>query len=162
VTIWTGGNIAKDVMTKSYIPCDSTVVDSFGLNMENIIAEILKLRSKKYTIIHLIEFFQFRVNVLQELDILEEKKTCVMYYNERSNQVASEYNISVARIHLAFNGSLGDEDAEELGYLIDDVHFSNAGDLFIAKSLRELGYESLYSPDPKTNLIASCRSYYCE
>jgi len=79
--------------------------------------------------------------VLQELGILEQKKSCLLAYNGAIHQVAARYQIPVAAVHHAFNGPRGQEDPADLGYFRNDVRMSPAGDAVVAGLLRDLGYQ---------------------
>jgi lysophospholipase L1-like esterase len=62
--------------------------------------------------------------------------------NDHIMQAAAENGISVAVVHLAFNGPEGDKNPEEEGYLsADGLHTNAAGAALIADLHRELGYE---------------------
>jgi lysophospholipase L1-like esterase len=57
-------------------------------------------------------------------------------------QVATDYQIPVARVYQAFNGPNGDQDPFEKGYVGDDsLHPSTKGKELMADLMRELGYE---------------------
>ncbi len=140
VTIWTGGFIAKDALTQGAIACEPTV-EPFAHDLDDIIAEILSLRGTEETIIRLLEFYQFRVTVLQELGIFEEKKSCLLAYNGAIHQVAARYQIPVAAVHQAFNGPRGQDDPADLDHFRNDVRMSPAGDAVVAGLLRDLGYQ---------------------
>ena len=143
VTVWTGGHMVEETLIRHYQPCHSEGVDAFGRDLDSIIFEILALRRGKPTIIRLLEFYQFRVAVLRELNLLDEKKACLIAYNEQIHQVASKYRIPVAPVHQAFNGINGNEDSEEKGYQSTVYAFSREGDECIADLLSQLGYDPI-------------------
>jgi hypothetical protein len=65
-------------------------------------------------------------------------------------EAASEHNIPVARVDLAWNGPNLDEDPVAKGYICGDVsslmsgvHPSEEGNRVIAEVLRKLGYKPL-------------------
>ncbi len=57
-------------------------------------------------------------------------------------EVAAEYHVPVAQVHLAFNGPTGEESADEKGYFLDGLHPSKEGAIVIAELHRALGYET--------------------
>ena len=143
VTVWTGGYQVREPLTTHYLACESADVDAFANYLDDIIAEILILRGSDDTIIRLLDFYQYRITVLKEMGLLEEKKACLKAYNERINQVSNKYQIPTASVYLSFNGPNGDEDPADKGYLVDINHFSHEGDVNIATLLRQLGYAPL-------------------
>ena len=117
---------------------------SFRANFDAIIAEILSLRSTTDTIIRTMEYGYPWVNRDKELGIYEDIKPHWEALNEHIVQAASEHNIPVARVYLAFNGPNGDEDPGDKGYIgADGNHPSEAGHALIADLHPELGYEPL-------------------
>ena len=145
ITIWTGGNTVGDSLIKPHIPCDADRLDAFQRDLDSIITTIQELQKPNTSMIRLLEFFQFRVNILKELGGFDEKMTCLEAFNERVHRVASTYDIPVAAVHEAINGPDGERDAYEAGYLKNHYAFSQTGDALIAELLRQLGYE----PRPK-------------
>jgi hypothetical protein len=141
VTLWTGGYIVSEALTSHRHSCDPELVAAFGTDLESILDEIIALRRMNGTIIRLLEFFQPRVNILDEMGILGEKKICLTALNERVHQAAFKYEIPVASVHRVFNGPDGSDDAADRGYLTNIRKFSLAGETAIADLLRELGYE---------------------
>ena len=145
ITVWTGGYVIRELLTNHNLACDPAVVDAFGNDLEKILDQIIILRGQNPTIIRLLEFFQPRVNVLDDLGILEEKNICLHTINMRLHQVAAKYEIPVAPTQHAFNGLDGNTDSMEAGYLANVYKFSIAGNEQIAMLLQELGYEQ-YQP----------------
>jgi hypothetical protein len=88
-------------------------------------------------------FYDPFVNYHKKLGIFEDVTPYVKAFNEYVVQVASEHNIPVARVYLAFNGPNGDEDAADKGYMSDLWHTNSVGAALIADLYRELGYEPL-------------------
>ena len=62
--------------------------------------------------------------------------------NEQILTSASEHNIPVARVDIAFNGPAGDQSADSRYYGADGLHPSELGATIIADAHRELGYEA--------------------
>ena len=58
---------------------------------------------------------------------------------------ATEYQIPVARVYEAFNGSNADDDSQDKGLMSEDGMRPTArGNVLIARPFRELGYQ--YAP----------------
>ncbi len=127
------------------LDCCRERLTSFRANFDAIIAEILSLRNTTDTIIRTMDYGYPWVNRDKELGIYEDLKPCfVEAFSEHIVQAASEHNIPVVQVYLAFNGPNGDEDPADKGYIgADGVHYSAAGHALIADLHRELGYEPL-------------------
>lgn len=69
------------------------------------------------------------------------------YVEEVNNHIATTSdtrNVPYAKVYLAFNGTLGDEDPGSKGYLtFDGLHPNDTGHRIIAGELRQLGYAPL-------------------
>lgn len=141
ITVWTGGFVIREMLVNHNIACDPRSVEAFGQDMEKILSLIISLRGRNPTIIRLLEFYQPRVNILNELDILEEKNLCLNTLNQRLHEAAEIYEIPIARIQQAFNGLDGNKDPSEAGYLKTPYNFSFSGNERIAALLQELGYQ---------------------
>ena len=83
------------------------------------------------------------VNYQKELGIFEDQNPYFKACNEYLVQAASEHNIPVVRVDLAFNGPNGDEDPSDKDYVSDGWHPNAVGDALIADLHREAGYEPL-------------------
>jgi lysophospholipase L1-like esterase len=124
--------------------CLREMLTSFEANFDAIITEILALRSTTDTIIRTMDYFIPVVGKWKELGIYEDVTPYSEAFNKYIVQTASEHNIPVARVYLAFNGPNGDEDPVEKGYILPyDVHLSEAGHRLVADLHRELGYGPL-------------------
>jgi hypothetical protein len=108
-----------------------------------IIAEILSLRSTSDTIIRAMTVYNRRVNEWKEWGDFEGLNPYYVAYNEYLVQGASERNIPIARVDLAFNGPDLDEDPSDKDLLSDGRHPNAEGITLIADLFRELGYEPL-------------------
>lgn len=113
-------------------------------NYTAIIEEILALTSPEETIIRTQTFDNPFVNKWKEQGDFGERKPTIDRLNRQIMDVASLYNIPVARVYLDFNGPNGDQDPGEKGYISGDgMHNSDAGVRRMAELLRELGYAPL-------------------
>jgi hypothetical protein len=108
-----------------------------------ILAEILSLRSTDDTIIRAMTYYNPRVSAFSQDGSFEDLNSYWVAHNEYLIQAASEHNIPVARVDLAFNGPNLDEDPSDKGYVSDGTHPNPEGAALIAEVIRELGYEPL-------------------
>jgi hypothetical protein len=106
-----------------------------------ILAEILSLRSTDDTIIRAMTYYNPKVNAFKRDSSFEDLNPYWVAHNEYLIQAASEHNIPVARVDLAFNGPNLDEDPSDKGYVSDGFHANPEGAARIAELFRELGYE---------------------
>jgi lysophospholipase L1-like esterase len=113
-------------------------------NYTAIIEEILALTSPEETIIRTQTFDNPFVNKWKEQGDFEERKPTIDRLNRQIIDIATLYNIPVARVYLDFNGPNGDQDPGEKGYISGDgMHNSDAGVRRMAELLRGLGYAPL-------------------
>ena len=110
---------------------------------DGIIAEILSLRSTDDTILRAMTYYNPRVNAFNQDSGFEDLNPYWVAHNEYLIQAASEHNIPVARVDLAFNGPNLDEDPSDRGYVSDGWHPNPEGAALIAELFRKLGYEPL-------------------
>jgi hypothetical protein len=108
-----------------------------------IITEILALRSTSDAIIRTMTYYNPRVNAWNTEGSFGDLNPYWVAHNEYLIQAASEHNIPVVRVDLAFNGPNLDEDPSDKGYVSDGWHPNPEGAALIAELLRELGYEPL-------------------
>jgi hypothetical protein len=108
-----------------------------------IFAEILSLCSPSDTIIRPMTYYNFVVNTWKEQGCFEDLNPYWVAHNEHLIQAASDHNVPVARVDLAFNGPNLDEDPSDKGYLSDGTHPNVEGGFLLADLHRELGYEPL-------------------
>ena len=113
-------------------------------NYTAIIEAILALTVPGETIIRTQTFDNPFVNKWKEEGDFDERKPTIDRLNQQIIDVASLYNIPVARVYLDFNGPNGDQDPGEKGYISSDgMHNSDAGIRRMAELLRKLGYAPL-------------------
>jgi len=126
--------------------CLRKALKMYQEHVDAIIAEIVSLRSPSDALIRTFDAHTY-------WPVAETKANGTFegmnYYWQAANdyliQVATEYQIPVARVNEAFNGPNGDEDPFENGYVEDDfTHPSRKGEELMAELLRGLGYE--YAP----------------
>ena len=119
-----------------------------------VIDEILSLRSTSDTIIRAIDYPNPFVSYLKKQGILDQVKANCAGFVEQFVEAASEHNIPLARVDLAWNGPNLDEDPAAKGYTCGEVgpgqvpatasiHPTEAGNRVIAEVLRKLGYKPL-------------------
>ena len=112
-------------------------------DVDAILAEILSLTSTSDTIIRAMTYHNPMVNEWKRKGVFEDLNSYWKAHNEYLVQAASEHNIPVVRVDLAFNGPNGDEDPLDKDYVSDGWHPNAVGDAIIADLHRELGYEPL-------------------
>ncbi len=118
--------------------CLRDALESFRVNYDAIVAELFTLCSSK-TIIRTMTYHYYS---LGNWGLDEDLRPFFEPLNDLIIQAASENNIPVALVHLAFNGPDGDEDPADKGYLASDgLHTSEVGAAVIADLHQELGYE---------------------
>ena len=121
--------------------CIRDALESFGLNYDAAIAEILALCSSQ-TMVRTMTYYY---PDLADWGLDEDLRPFIEPMNDHIIQVASENNIPVALVHLVFNGPDGEQDPILEGYLVNDgLHPSELGATVIADLHQELGYE--YTP----------------
>jgi lysophospholipase L1-like esterase len=118
--------------------CLRGALESFKVNYDAIIAELFRLCSSRT----IIRTMTYHYPSLNEWGFSGDTRPYYEPLNDHIIQIASENNIPVVLVHLAFNGPEGDEDPVEKGYLMPDrLHPSKEGAAVIADLHRELGYE---------------------
>ena len=119
--------------------CLRDALESFRTNYDAIIAELFTLCSSKT----IIRTMTYHYGTLGYYGLLgEDLRPFYEPLNDHIIQAASENNIPVALVHLAFNGLDGDEDPAYKGYLgTDGYNVSEVGAAVIADLHQELGYE---------------------
>jgi len=121
------------------LDCFRDAVASFPANYDAIIAELLTLCGPD-TIIRTFTVYNcfYHRHVYGSQDDLSPFYKAI---NEHIIKAASENNIPVADVYLAFNGPDGHEDPVAKGYLLDGNHPNADGYAVIIRLLHELGYE---------------------
>ncbi len=122
-------------------------------NWDAIIQEILALRSTSSTIIRTMDLYNPYVNEDKAADTwaadggLNDFQVFKPYVDEAVEHVrltATANNIPYAKVYAAFNGTRGDIDPQDKGYLaLDGLHPNDTGHKVIADLLRGLGYAPL-------------------
>jgi hypothetical protein len=124
--------------------CLREALTLYKKDVDAIIAEMLSLRSTSDTIICSMTYYNWLVNDWKERGYFDDLNPYWVACNEYFAQAASENNIPVARVDLAFNGPDLDEDPSDKGYLLDDgQHPNQEGIALMAELVRELGYDPL-------------------
>lgn len=118
---------------------------TYMADTDGIIAEIVSLRSPSEALIRTQDTWQLKVRETQESGSFEIFNGCWREANAHVIEVATSYDIPVARVYDAFMGEDGIEDPRDQGLLQPDgIHPTSEGSTLIAELFRELGYE--YAP----------------
>ncbi len=118
--------------------CIREGVAAFKENYEAIITELFGL-CHSGTIIRSMTYYYGSWEVYH---FVGDTRPFIELLNEQILQTASQYNISVAQVDVAFHGSMGDEDAVSKGYILKrEPGTLLPGAIKIADLYRELGYE---------------------
>jgi lysophospholipase L1-like esterase len=144
--------------------CLRNTRDTFKANWAAIIVEILALRSTSNTIIRTMDIYNPHVSRDKATDTwpndggndLEVFKPYLDEINSYIAETAAAHNIPFAQVYLAFNGSNGEEDPNDKGYIAaDGLHPNGKGHQEIAERLRGLGYAPLTSRDIRTRTLGT-------
>ena len=122
--------------------------EAFGAYMadtDEIIAEIVALRSPSEALIRAQDVYQIKVRETQESGTFGTINGYWREANARLSEVATAHDIPVAPVYDAFMGEDGIEEPRDKGLMATDgLHPSAEGAVLMAELFRELGYE--YAP----------------
>ena len=121
--------------------CLREAFGTYKYNTEEIVAEIVSLRSPSDAIIRTMTTYQFQVARTKENGTFEVINKHWRDANAHVVDVALGYEIPVAHVYDVFMGESGTEDPREKGLLYDPMHTTDKGAYIIAKIFRDLGYE---------------------
>ncbi|HEY44853.1 MAG TPA: hypothetical protein G4O11_12810 [Anaerolineae bacterium] len=118
---------------------------TYMADTDEIIAEIVSLRSPSEALIRMQDTWQIKVGETQESGSFEIFNGYWREANAHVVEVATSYDIPVARVYDAFMGEGGMENPRDQGLLQSDgIHPTLEGSTLVAELFRELGYE--YAP----------------
>ena len=120
--------------------CDMETFGTYIQHLEGIYKIIFELRDGQPTIIRAFDANNPLIARFQEQGVYEDCKACWANYNAAIHQAAASYNIPVAAVAEAWNGSNWEQDPKAMGYTKDGIHPNEVGATIIAQALRELGY----------------------
>ena len=121
--------------------CDMETFNTYIQHLEGIYQIIFELRDGQPTIVRAYDAYNPLITQFQEYGAYEECKTCWANYNAAIHQAAASYNVPVAAVAEAWNGTNWDEDPNDKGYTKDGIHPNEEGAIVIAQTLRDLGYD---------------------
>jgi hypothetical protein len=125
--------------------CLRGAFETYMADTDEIIAEIVSLRSPSEALIRTQDTYQIKVRETQASGTFEIMNGYWREANAHVIEVATRYDIPVARVYDAFMGEDGIEDPRDKGLLLaDGVHTNSEGATLMAELFRELGYE--YAP----------------
>jgi len=117
-------------------------IEVFSKTYNSMLDEILTLASPSDTIIRIMDFYFPYVGRHKRKGIYSTTKKYWMDFNECIFQAARRNGIPVANIFTAYNGSDGNDDPVDKGYMASDrLHPSELGMDVIAEEFRKLGYQ---------------------
>jgi lysophospholipase L1-like esterase len=117
------------------------VVPEYKRDVEAIFAALVALRPPTTALIRATDTWQFYYPTLHQLGLYAPSKRYWQKYNAIVHQVASRYQIPVARAYDAINGPTGNKDPLAAGYVIsDELHLTPKGATLLANLYRDLGY----------------------
>jgi lysophospholipase L1-like esterase len=133
--------------------CLRASVATLKTNWTAITAEVLELRSTSNTIVRTMDIYNpyVRTDIVSDtwqkdggMNDFEVFKRYLDRVNRHIATTSYTEGIPYAQVHLASNGTLGDEDPRSKGYLsFDGLHPNSTGHRIIAGELRTLGYAPL-------------------
>ena len=116
-------------------------IGEFCRTYDALLAEVISLADPTAIIQTMDVYFPY-VRSHEERGIYESTKQDWARFNECILASGRRYGVSVAQVHEAFNGPLGDDDPAEKGYLdFWGKHSSEEGMQVIAEQFQILGYE---------------------
>jgi hypothetical protein len=124
--------------------CLRDAFETYMADTDEIIAEIVSLRSPSDAVIRAQDVYQIKVRETQETGSFEIINGYWRDANAHMIEIATRYGIPVARVYDAFMGENGVEDPRDQGLMVSDgLHPSPEGATLMAKLFQELGYEPL-------------------
>ena len=121
------------------------IQEAFSIYMtdtEEIIAEIVSLRSPSEALIRIIDTWQIKVRETKKAGTFEMYNEYWREVNAYIIEVATSYGVPVVPIFDAFMGEGGVEDPRDLGLVREDgLHPTKEGSDLMAELLRNLGYD---------------------
>jgi len=124
--------------------CMHTVFALYQKDAKGIFTELLSLRKPSEANLRVMDCYlpPFLFDEWKQHGMYQELKSWWEKFNDHVAQLASERNIPMARVRLAFNGPSGDVNPVE--YIGEDGwHVNERGAALVAKLHRELGYAPL-------------------
>ncbi|MFN2148368.1 MAG: hypothetical protein ACK2T2_08235 [Anaerolineales bacterium] len=142
-----GDWMCVDDIGENYVNhCELETFKQYIQDLEGIYARIFELRAGQPTIVRAYDAYNPLIARFKEQGVYEECKACWANYNAAIHQAAARYNIPVAQVALAWNGSDWDQDPVAMGFTKDGIHPNGEGARVIAEALRALGYEPVKRP----------------
>lgn len=127
--------------------CEPENFAGYVANLEDIYQAIFDLKDGEPVIIRAFNAYNPLVAPHKEEGVFEECRACWQNYNNAIAQAAAAYGVPLADVYAAYNGIDHNEDPREKGYIQSDGEHPNpTGDMVIAQTLRDLGYEVTIPP----------------
>jgi hypothetical protein len=125
----------------AYSRCMASLVPEYKRDVEAIFAALVALRPASTALIRATDTWQFAYRTMHQRGLYAPTTRYWQKYNAIVHQVASRYQIPVARAYDAINGPTGSKDPLAAGYVIsDEVHLTSKGAALLANLYRDFGY----------------------
>lgn len=122
--------------------CIEEAFSKYKSDTDEIIAEIVSLRSPSDALIRIMDTWQIKVTETKTRGSFEMYNEYWRDANAHIIDVATSYGIPVARVYDAFMGEDGIEDPRDLGLVgTDGLHPTKEGSDLMAELFQNLGYE---------------------
>jgi len=133
-------NCGQSTLLKTYV--NACEMDTFALytqHLESIYQHIFDLHNGRPLIIRAYDAYNPTLARWEKDGTFDACQACWGNYNAAIHQAAAKFDIPVAKVYDAWNGS--DHDPNDKGYTKDGIHPNELGAQVIAEELRKLGYD---------------------
>ena len=134
-------NCAHPIIAFYVNKCEMETFNTYIEHLEGIYQIIFELRNGQPIIVRAYDAYNPHITKFHEQGVYDECKACWANYNAAIHQAAASYNVPVAAVAEAWNGTNWNEDPNDKGYTEDGIHPNEEGATVIAQSIRDLGYD---------------------
>jgi hypothetical protein len=135
-------NCGQSTLLKTYV--NACEMDTFALytqHLESIYQHIFDLHNGRPLIIRAYDAYNPTLARWEKDGTFDACQACWGNYNAAIHQAAAKFDIPVAKVYDAWNGSDHNQDPNDKGYTKDGIHPNELGAQVIAEELRKLGYD---------------------
>jgi len=135
-------NCGQSTLLKTYV--NACEMDTFALytqHLESIYQHIFDLHNGRPVIIRAYDAYNPTLARWEKDGTFDACQACWGNYNAAIHQAAAKFDIPVAKVYDAWNGSDHNQDPNDKGYTKDGIHPNELGAQVIAEELRKLGYD---------------------